>query len=308
MDALAGILVKLISRTTIIKSIIMVERTMPIKNEIVKIKSIQSQPHIGITNELKFIRNEKEPSKVKIEWRDSELLALYASIQLYEYKKNPDFPHGSPFDNFIGLIGELSVREIFERNGIQAEYSKRKLNYWGDEPDRKTDQRPYDFKLNDGKTIEIITLKPRAYFAQIKDTAWKKSDYTIAVKINRLRCIVEVFYENKYQFFQMNAERENPEPISNYKERTVKESESIGEAEIIGYDTLENIQKAPTTPTNQKIIEPNSGWFYSALNQRLKGIDGYDGGSITPTAAARCIRIKPKSQLPNIENLWKEIK
>lgn len=281
---------------------------MPIKNETGKYKSIQSQPHIGITNKLKFIRNEKEPNKVNIEWRDSELLALYASIQLYEYEKNPTFSHGSPFDNFIGLVGELSVRDILRKEGIKAKYSQRKLNYWGNEPDRKTDQRQYDFKLNNGKTLEIVTLRPNSFFAEIKDSTWKRSSYAIVVKINWLKCYVEIFYDGKYQTYEMNAIREVPQPIDNFKGEPIdSENQIIGEAEIMGYDTLENIQKAPETPTNQTIIEPKSGWFYSTQDQQMKGIDDYKG-SITPKAAARCIRIKPQSQLPNIENLWKEIK
>jgi hypothetical protein len=278
---------------------------MPISNRVKPENIIPT----GITNHLKFIRNEKEPNKVNIEWRDSELLALYASIQLYEYEKNPTFQHGSPHDNFLGVIGELSVREILQRIGIIHEYVPRKLNYWGTETGRKTDQRPFDFKLDDGKTLEIVTLKPNRYFAEIKDTAWKRSNYAIVVKINWLKCYVEIFYDGKYQNYEMNAQQEIPQPIDSFKDKPiVNKNQIIGEAEIIGYDALEHIQEAPETPMNETIIEPNSGWFYSALNQKMKSIDDKFNDSITPIGAARCIRIKPNSQLPNIKNLWKQIK
>jgi hypothetical protein len=277
---------------------------MPITNpmKIGQIDNIQPQQPIGIINELK-LRVSKDPNKVIIEWADSELLALYASIQLYEYAKNPTFPHGSPHDNFIGLIGELSVREILKTKGIWPQYAARKLNYWAD---GKADQRPFDFKLDNGKTIEIITLKPNSYFAEIKDTAWKRSNYAIAVKINWLKCYVELFNGDKYQTYEMNETCEVSQPIDSFKEEPTVNQKQIGEAEIIGYDTLETIQKAPITPIDETIIEPNSGWFYSALNQKIKCVDGYRG-SITPIADARCIRIKPRSQLLNIDNLWKQI-
>jgi hypothetical protein len=243
-----------------------------------QIDDTPSQMPFGIINELK-LKVSKDSNKVIIEWADSELLALYASIQLYEYEKNPDFPHGSQHDNFIGLIGELAVRKILNEKGIWPLYSARKLNYWAD---AKADQRPFDFKLNNGKTIEIITLKPNSYFAQIKDTTWKRSNYAIAVRINWLKCHVELYHDGKYQTYEMNETCEIPQPIDGFKEEPTIDGEQIGEAEIIGYDTLENIENAPMIPADKEIIEPNGGWFYSALNQQMKSADGRFNGSIHP--------------------------
>jgi hypothetical protein len=86
---------------------------------------------------------------------DIELISLYASIALYEYERNPQFPHGSPLAQFRGIFGELAFRECLRklglRDNVDFEYVPRKLNYWAEGK-----PKPYDFKLKDGTTIESL--------------------------------------------------------------------------------------------------------------------------------------------------------
>ncbi len=274
---------------------------MPIKNLNEPIKDLHLPQRIGITNQLKFIRSIEEPNKFIIEWQDTELSANYATIQLHEYEKKPQIPHGSAHDIFVGVMGELLIEKNLREKEISFEYAQRKLNILG-----STDQRKFDFKLANGETLEIVTLKPGSYFAEIKDTNWKQSSYAIVVKLNSLNCSVEIYEDGKYRIYDMKTKYGDIQQTEAFIRKPT--SEKIGEVEILGYDTLDNIMKAVQTPTDETIIEPSSGWFYSALNQQIKTIDCRFNGTITPEAAARCIRIKPNSQLLNIENLWEELK
>jgi hypothetical protein len=134
---------------------------MPIKNDMRLFRDLpntQRQQAYGIVNELKFWRTKREPfNVVRIDPIDNELISLYASIQLYEYEKHPDFKHGNPLDNFIGLVGELCVRQAMREEDLSPEYAMRKLNYW----DGK-DARKFDFKFDkSGTTLEIVTVRPQ---------------------------------------------------------------------------------------------------------------------------------------------------
>lgn len=148
---------------------------------------------------------------VEIEEHDTELIQLYTTIALHEYEKNR-FKHGNPLDNFLGIAGELAFRKCLEdlglRERVDFEYAERRLDYW------KKDPRKWDFKLKNGKTIEIVTIKPHHEYCILKESDFKRSNYAVCVKIRWLKCFAEIKWEGKYGLYGINANRYKPIPIT----------------------------------------------------------------------------------------------
>lgn len=235
---------------------------------------------------MQLWRIQKEPfNLVEIEFKDNELISTYVSITMSEYEAHPDFPHGSPLDNFVGLIGELSVRQAMDEEKLFPEYANRKIRYW-----EGKDQGKYDFRFPDGKTLEIVTVRPNQYYALIKETAWKKSDYAIAVQIENLECYSHIYYDGQYRWYKIESTARYPTEIKDREqiaEILKTHRKPIGRAKIVGYGALQDIQ-------NQK-----NGWFFKHKGEQSDTPVGKV--VLTPEADAYCINLE--KMLP-INDLW----
>jgi len=207
----------------------------------------------GLENRLQLWRTKKYPkNELDLSTLSLELAIQYTNIALKEYERT-GYPHGSIVDNFFGIIGELCVKECLIQEGFDNfEYIDRKIDYW------KGDPRPYDFKVN-GKTLEIVTVKPFHKYCIIKETTWKKSDFSICVQINNLEYSVQIYHKDKYRWYKINDSY--PTEITDFSLIKHKSSfDKVGHATVIGYGTLEEIQnlkngwqygEPPKKPTTQ---------------------------------------------------------
>lgn len=191
-------------------------------------------------NELKL-----KGTIVDFDLSDIELARLYANIQLKAYEDALINNHGGPFENLIGVIGELCFKEALIREGIKKfEYLERDFTH----PSMKIkgDERPYDFIVA-GKKLEICTIDHRknAKNCIVKDTKINQFNYVVAVKILNIDCKVKVYNDEKkdYVWIWINNELEN-----GFKEieppNDIESSEApVGNAIICGYDEHDNVLK-----------------------------------------------------------------
>ena len=215
---------------------------------------------------------------VEIENIDTELIAQYASITLYEYERT-QFKHGSPLDNFLGIAGELAFRQCLAELGLKGfDYVARELGYW------ERDPRPYDFKLKDNRTIEIATVRPTWKYCIIKESSWKRSDYAVCVQIRRLEYYAKIYWQKKYRWFKIDANAKDDLPIEITDKNEIEAFETleikpIGEAVVRAYGTLQEIDKGL------------NGWKYGKKNEHY----------ILTEADGRYI---PLDQLHPINQFW----
>lgn len=224
---------------------------------------------------------------VTIQRLDKDMIAHHASIALREYEK-AGYKNAGPINNFLGVAAELAFKACLTKLGFKEhadyEYNKRKPDYW------KHDPRKYDFKMANGVTIEIASAKPTHDHCLIKASEWKQSDYAISVQFKNLLCYAAILVKGNYLLYEIDAAKGAfPQPITDYdkiQELEATEQENIGECEIVGYGTREQIKHR------------ENGWFYSR-----EGID-----YLTPNASAYACPLDYLREHGKITELWRLLK
>lgn len=186
--------------------------------------------------------------RVIIQSLDPEIVSAYAVIALEEYER-AGYKHGGIEEQFIGVLGELAVKEALDHYGIDYHYYERKRKYW-----MKEKGTP-DFKiLPKGPFLEICTTPPTYKFCTVKETKLeKKWDYAIAVRIETLEYECMIPYKGKRQWYRIDASMYPRmfHEIDGPSQAPKPSAEPVGSAIIHGFGTRWEIEHY------------ENGWRYS---------------------------------------------